>query len=264
MNNPNDYDSAHYDDEISLVDLATTFIRRRRVFYGVFGVIVGFALLYTLLFVGEVREYSTLVQLAEKSDDEGNKPLEPPQSVITSIEGYWIPELQTEFQTAEGRKIPFKISAVNPDKTNLIKLSSKASPEWAEKVKAYHQKLVSRIKERQTDLLNRQKRELEQRVASLNKTLDELSQMQVSGEAQAQLIHERTSLLSEIESTAARIKNLQPSKALVVGRQSLDNKGSSKTFILALAIVLGLSVGVFATFLAEFGAQVRRAMKADS
>jgi uncharacterized protein involved in exopolysaccharide biosynthesis len=38
----------YYDDEISLVDLATTFIRRRRVFYAVFVVVVGVALLYAL------------------------------------------------------------------------------------------------------------------------------------------------------------------------------------------------------------------------
>ncbi|MFC6684509.1 hypothetical protein ACFQGA_08440 [Marinobacter koreensis] len=69
-----------------------------------------------------------------------------------------------------------------------------------ETVKAYYQEFVNRIKEHQTKLLNRRKRELEQRVDSLKETLDELLKMQVSGEAQAQLIQERARILSEIES----------------------------------------------------------------
>ncbi|WP_273209506.1 lipopolysaccharide biosynthesis protein [Marinobacter subterrani] len=263
MNGTEQRAQPHYDDEISLVDLATTFIRRRQVFYGVFAGVVAIALLYALLIVGEVREYSTLVQLGEQPSEDGSKPLEPPESVIASIESYWYPALQGQYQQMEDEKLPFKISATNPESTNLIKLTSEASPERAETVETYHQKLVDSINQRQTELLSRQKRELEQRVASLRESLNELAKIEATAEAQAQLIQERTRMLSEIEAITARINNLRPSETLTVARENLENKGTSKVLILALAVVLGLMLGVFAAFMAEFGAQVRRALKAE-
>lgn len=257
MNNPGDYRQTQLEDEISLVDLATTLIRRRRVFYAAFAGVLGIALLYALLLVGEVREYSTLVQLGE---DE-NKPLESPQSVIANVESYSYPELLSEYQALEEEKLPFKISVVNPENTSLIKLSSEAPPELSEKVEAYHQKLVDNIIERQSELLSRQKHELERRTASLGEYLEELSGIESSGEAQAQLIRERTAMRSEIESITARINKLKPAKAIVVARESLENRGTSKKLILALAAVAGVVLGIFATFMVEFGAHVRRAMK---
>ena len=247
----------YYDDEISLVDLATTFIRRRRVFYGVFIAVVALAVLYAVLMVGEVREYSTLVQLGE--DD--NKPLESPQSVIAGIESRWYPELLGQYRAMTEQKLPFKISAANPENTSLIKLTSETSPELAEEVKNYHGKLVDSIKEREAELLDRQKRELEQRVASSREYLEELSGTEASGEAQAQLIQQRARMLSDIESMTTRINNLKPAETLVIAREGPDNKGTSKKLILAVAIVLAFMLGIFATFMAEFGSQVRKAMK---
>lgn len=257
MNNPNDYRQSQLDNEISLVDLATILIRRRRVFYTVFTCVVGIALLYALLLVGEVREYSTLVQLGEDDD----KPLESPQSVIASIESYWYPELLSEYRVKEGENLAFKISVLNPDGTSLIKLTSEASPELAEKVETYHEKLVGSITERQADFFNRQKRELEERLASMREYLKEMSAQESTGEAQAQVIRERTGMRLEIESITARINSLKPAQTLVVARKSLENKGTSKKLILALAIVLGLMLGIFSAFMAEFGTHVRQAMK---
>ncbi|WP_417547454.1 lipopolysaccharide biosynthesis protein [Marinobacter segnicrescens] len=255
MNQTDQYPQ-RYDDEISLVDLATTFIRRRHVFYVVFGGTVLLALLYAFFMVDEVREYSTLVQLAE--DD--NKPLESPASVIANIESHWYPRLQGEYQAQNNEKLPFEIRAHNPEETNLIRLTSDASPELSGEVKTYHQALVDSINERQSELLSRQKKELEQRVASTTEYLEELSEIEATGEAQAQLIQQRAAKLSEIESTRIRIEKLKPAETLAVAREGVDNKGTSKALILALAIVLGGMLGIFAAFMAEFISHVRKAM----
>jgi uncharacterized protein involved in exopolysaccharide biosynthesis len=255
MNQTDQYPQ-RYDDEISLVDLATTFIRRRRVFYAVFGGVVILALVYALVLVGEVREYSTLVQLGE----DNNKPVESPAAVIASIESHWYPALVGEYRASREQNLPFKISVANPENTHLVKLTSEASPELKEEVKKQHQKLVERINERQTELLNRQKQELEQRVTSLKDYLEELSGMDATGEAQAQLIQQRANMLSEIESITTRIDKLKPAETLVIARESLENKGTSKKLILALAIVLGVMLGIFSAFMAEFVSHVRKAM----
>jgi UDP-N-acetyl-D-galactosamine dehydrogenase len=59
-------------------------------------------------------------------------------------------------------------------------------------------------------------------------------------------------------------ERINPGDKERVARESVENKGTSKVLVLALAIVLGLMLGVFATFMAEFGSQVRQAMKKDA
>ncbi|KXS52946.1 MAG: hypothetical protein AWU57_2665 [Marinobacter sp. T13-3] len=247
---PQQLQQPYYDDEISLVDLATTFIRRRRVFYCVFIAVVGVALLYALLLVGDVKEYNTLVQLAE----ENQKPVESPTNTIATVENRWYPELQAVYAETQGAKLPFKISASNPKDTKLIKLSTEASPKIAEEVAGIHQQLVDQIIERQNALTARSKRVLEQRLNSVENTLEQLTESEAAGEAVAQTIQERVDIEAELQS-------LHPAEVLVIARESLDNKGTSKKLILALAIVLAFMLGIFATFMAEFGSQVRQAME---
>jgi len=244
----------YYDDEISLVDVATTFIRRRRVFYAVFVAVLVLAAVYVLVFVGEMKEYRTLIQLSEEWTEEGQEPIEPATTVLATIETLWYPALQAAYVETAGERLPFKISATNPKETSLIKLSSEASPEMAAEVEKAQQQLVNQIMERQNALVERSKRALQRRLESINNTLERLSGRQVAGEAIAQVIQERGSIEAQLES-------LQPAETLVVARESLDNKGTSKKLILALAIVLGLMLGIFAAFMAEFASQVRQAIK---
>ncbi|WP_328186508.1 Wzz/FepE/Etk N-terminal domain-containing protein [Marinobacter sp. OP 3.4] len=260
MSVPNYEQQPAYDDEISLVDLATTLIRRRYVIYAVFGGTVLLALFYAFFVMAEVREYVTLVQLGE---DDG-KALESPSSVIANVESHWYPDLRGRYRAENDTRLPFDIRAENPENTHLVKLTSKATAENVENVETQHQALVDRLTERQTDLLNRQKQELEERVASLRDYLEELSGMEATGEAQAELIQQRARMLSEIENTTSRIDKLQPAEVLVVARESAEPKGPSKALVLALAAVLGGMVGIFAAFMAEFISHVRKAMTANS
>jgi len=243
-----------YYDEISLVDLATTLIRRRRILYGVLVAVIGFALLYAFVVVGEVKEYTTLIQLAEEQTEEGRQPVEPATTVLATIESRWLPELQASYAETEGEKLPFKVNVSNPKETPLIKLASEAPSEKAGEVEKVHQQLVNDIVERQNSLINRSQRALQQRLSSVESTLQQLNEKQVAGEAIAQTIQERVDIEAELES-------LRTAEVLVVARESLENAGPGKLLILALATVLGLMLGIFAAFMAEFASQVRQAMK---
>lgn len=243
-----------YYDEISLVDLATTLIRRRRILYGVLVAVIGFALLYAFVVVGEVKEYTTLIQLAEEQTEEGRQPVEPATTVLATIESRWLPELQASYAETEGEKLPFKVNVSNPKETPLIKLASEAPSEKAGEVEKVHQQLVNDIVERQNSLINRSQRALQQRLSSVESTLQQLNEKQVAGEAIAQTIQERVDIEAELES-------LRTAEVLVVARESLENAGPGKLLILALATVLGLMLGIFAAFMVEFGSRVRQAMK---
>lgn len=256
---PNEQYSSNSSDEINLVNLAATFLRHRRIFYGVFAGVVGVALLYVLMVAGDVREYSTLVQLGEYEDEL----LESPEAVIASIESHWYPKLLTEYLAAEEEKLPFRVSVGSPKNTSLIQLTSKTSPELAGLVKASHQKLVDSVNDRQNKLLDRKKLMLEQQVESLRKDLEELHEAETTGEAQAQVIQQRVHIRSEIALLSAKINQLEPAETLVVARESLEKKGTSKKLVIGTAIILALILGVLATFMVEFGVRVRQAMKED-
>lgn len=243
-----------YDDEISLVDLATTFIRRRRVFYAAVISVLMMAVVYTFAFVDEVKEYSTLIQLGEQQGEGSYDPLEQPAAVIATIENRWYPELQSAYAETEGEKLPVSINADNPKQTTLIKLSTETSSENAGEVEEVHQQLVDKITQRQSEILVHQRNVLERRLESISGTLDRLSNRDVAGEALAQVIREQAEIRAQLES-------LKPAETLVVARESLENKGTSKKLILALSLVLSFMLGIFATFMAEFVAHVRQAMQ---
>ncbi len=105
-----------YDDEISLVDLAATFLKRRRVFYAVFLLVTLAGVVYAVL-APEKHEYITLVKLAEKS---GGEYIEDPSTVIAELESLWVPDLQAAYHAEHDRSLPFKITAINPEDTGLF------------------------------------------------------------------------------------------------------------------------------------------------
>lgn len=246
-----------YDDEISLVDLAAILVRRRRTLYLVLGGVILIALAYALFLVGEVKEYTTLVQLGEQAEEGRRDPLEPATTVVATIENRWYPEQQALYIELNNSKMPFQVSAEAPRNTSLIKLTSRSSPANSEHVVSVHEKLVSQVIERQTQLLERKKQALEQRLKYINDYLQGLSGQEAMGEAAAQAVQERIEVSAQLES-------LQPAEVLVVARESLENKGTSKRLIMVLAVFLGLMLGIVATFTVEFISKVRQQVSRSS
>ncbi len=77
-----------YDDEISLVDLAATFLKRRRVFDAVLFSVLLAGIVYAVL-MPEKYDYVSLVKLAEKAP--GNY-VDNPAAIIATLESQWLPE----------------------------------------------------------------------------------------------------------------------------------------------------------------------------
>ena len=94
-----------YSDEISLVDLAAVFIRRRRVFYAVFLLCTLGGLAYALL-TPEKFNYVSLVQLAEKNSGTS---IQSPETVIATLEARWLPEQQVLHFGENEEKLPFDV-----------------------------------------------------------------------------------------------------------------------------------------------------------
>jgi uncharacterized protein involved in exopolysaccharide biosynthesis len=231
----------NYDDEISLVDLATTFLKRRRVFYVVF-VMVSLAGVAYALFAPEKYEYVTLVKLAEKA---GGEYLEEPATIIAELESLWVPDLQAAYHADNGSNLPFSITAGNPEDTGLVRIVSEASPSVEKLVESNHQQLIERMGSDQNQALTALRKSLEKQIEALNSTIKMLEGGGNTGEAIASAVDKQLSLESDLES-------LSPFEALVVSRQSGENSGPSRSLIVVLSVMLGLMAGIFMAFIAEF------------
>lgn len=238
-----------YNDEISLVDLAATFVRRRRVFYVTFLIVTLMALVYALMTPAKY-EYVSLLQLAEDGDGEY---LEEPGAVVATLENRWIPEETATFAQRNERRLPFKVQVSNPKDTGLIKLSTETTEQRAALVKEMHTSLINSVIERQQQLIERSRKVLESRIASQGKVVESLQALgssENSATALASAIQKQAELESDMES-------LKPAQSLVTSRQSTDGKGPSKSLIVVLGVLLGVMGGVFLAFFSEFIVLVR-------
>lgn len=238
-----------YDDEISLVDLAATFIRRRRVFYVVFVVVTLAGLAYALL-APEKYEYTSLYQMAEVDSGEY---VEAPATTIATLETRWLPELQSIHRELEEEKLPFEVTFSNPENTGLIRMASEASPERAELVKETHEKLIAKVQERQQTILTKAERSLNSRIEATNKAIEALQGGEDTSAAIAAAYEKRGELEGQLDA-------LKQGEALVVSRESTEQKGPARSLIVILAAMLGAMSGIFLAFFCEFVINVRNSL----
>ncbi|MEC7727693.1 MAG: Wzz/FepE/Etk N-terminal domain-containing protein [Pseudomonadota bacterium] len=248
----NSQERAAYDDEISLVDLAATFIRRRRIFYACFALVTLLGVVYALI-QPDKYEYVTLLESAEKA---GSEFIEKPAATVAIIQNRWIPAAASRYQADNEKLLPFKLEASNPENTGLIRIASEASVENSDVVKTIHSDLAQSVMERQQQLLEAQRNSLKNQLASIERVVQSLQTLE-GGEntatALAAAIQKQAQLESELEAT-------QPASVIVTARQSNGQKGTSSRLIVVLAAMLGGMLGVFLAFFAEFAGQVRNSL----
>lgn len=242
-----------YEGEISLVDLAAIFIRRRRVFYVVFAMITlgGFAY---AVFAEETYRYTSLLHVAEKGS---GKYIEGPLTTIATLENRWLPEQEALFRAEADEKLPFNVSFSNPEETGLIRIISEASPDDKDAVESIHQNLIEQIQKRQSALLAREKSSLQSRLESVGRAIETLQGSQDSGTAIAEAFERKVELEGELEA-------LKETEVLAVNRQSADKTGPNRVLILALALTLAGIFGIISAFLAQFGSLVRSALDSEA
>lgn len=252
----NSQERAVYADEISLVDLAATFIRRRRIFYACFALVTLLGVVYALI-QPDKYEYVTLLESAEKA---GSEFIEKPVATVAIIQNRWIPAAASSYQAENEELLPFKLEASNPENTGLIRIASEASVENADVVKTIHSDLAQSVMERQQQLLETQRNSLKNQLASIERVVQSLQTSEGrenTATAVAAAIQKRAELESELEA-------LQPASVIATARQSTEQKGASSLLIFALAATLGGILGIFFAFCSEFVISVRQRLKDEA
>lgn len=252
-----------YDDEISLVDLAKIFVRRRRIFYVIFLMVLvaGIAFVFLKKEVPSTT-YSTMIRLAELpvfgNDGENsnqnrrtlNNTTERVATILATINSRWLPEAQSRYQ-AGGENWPAGIGAESVVGTELIRLTTTGINLTEGSVKQAHQTLADLIVNEQNVRLASRVTLLKNQIANLDQVIENLGPESVVA---AKAIETRTGLQQKLATG-------EPAAVLSLARDSaVANSGPSIKLVLVLSIFLGLMLGIFAAFMAEFVSYVRKEM----
>lgn len=244
-----------YDDEISLVDLAKILVRRWKALVIIFVLVVGAALAYALL-MPRTYQYVSIYDVAEKAP---TRALEAPSSLVAKASNLYLGPLTRELIAEQGwENLPFEVTINNPPDTLLVTLSSQASPDYVEQVKALHEHLLERLQQGQQRLVERQQETLQ---GQLESTKDSLEALRNSNSPSAgELIATYTARIAELEASLA---DLQEGEVNQVAVQSLEPAGTSRTLIVALGLVFGAMLAVIGVFVMQFASLVRTSLRED-
>jgi len=242
-------DQDRYADEISLVDLATTFIRRRRVFYAVFLLCTLGGLAYALT-LPEKFDFVSLVQLAEKDSE---TLIQTPETVIATLQTRWLPEEQVLYYAENESKLPFGVSFQNTEDTALIRFTTGTTAKQKQLVEKVHVALIEKLSQHQENLIRIEQARINAQIKSLSTAIDFIAGKAIDGDGTA--LSTAIQKKSELESALQNLGNLE---VIVSARQSIEKTGPKRSLIVALAIVLGLMLGIFVAFMVEFGASVKK------
>lgn len=240
-----------YSDEISLVELVSTFVRRRRVFYAVFLVTALAGLGYALL-ADETYDYVSLVQIAHKDNSAF---FESPETTIATLNSRWLSEVEAGYRKDNDENLPFDTAFSHPEDTDLIQITTSASADKAPIVESVHSELIRKMNTHQDRLIERERESIERQMQSLEKTVEALKG-ENTGEAVARATERRSGLVSKLE-------NLQNANTLVTSRQSTESTAPKRRLVVVLALLLGGMLGVFFVFVSEFMVSVKKHL-ADS
>jgi len=239
-----------YRDEISLVDLATIFVRRIWIFVGIFILFVLGGVVFALV-QGEQYEYVSLYEVAQKGAGE---PVENPARAVAIVLSQNLPELEVAYKAEHGVRLPFDISFSNPDDTGLIRIASRASRDLADEVEGVHQALAEILKTRHEHLVTNARKALENQAATVTRTLDALKESPEAGQAIAEVMQKQVELESELAS-------FRSGTLVVLARESVERVAPNRKLIVVIATIVGFIIAFTAVFLAEFASLVRKSLQ---
>ncbi|SFH70273.1 Wzz/FepE/Etk N-terminal domain-containing protein [Modicisalibacter xianhensis] len=242
-----------YDDEISLVDLATILVRRWKAMAIIFVIIVGLALAYAIL-APRSYSYSSIYNVAEKAP---GAPLESPESLVAKAKNLYLGPVTRELLAKTGLvNLPFDVRIENPEETLLVTLSSQASEADQEIVAQLHEGVLARLQQGQQSMVERQTEALKRQLESARQSLETIRGSESLGAAEV-----TASIMGRIANLEAELEELTGGDVGQTAVQSLEPAGTSRIIIVALAIVLGAILAITGAFLLQFSSLVRSSLK---
>jgi len=151
----------YYEDEISLIDLWLVLVRRKKLLFTIFLLIVVLGL--ALAFVTPKKYgYSTSIEIGSRVIQDRVQPIESPETLLAKIQESYIPFVQSQYrnQNQSDKKI-YGISARVPKGSQLVVLESKGVESVSEIFKDLQQRVVNEVKKDHKRIIEVIRKELE-------------------------------------------------------------------------------------------------------
>jgi uncharacterized protein involved in exopolysaccharide biosynthesis len=245
--------SRQYEDEISLVDLATILVRRWKTMAAIFILVVAAALAYALL-APRAYTYSSIYNVAEQSP---GAPLESPESLVAKAENLYLGPVTRQLLAETGlAALPFDVEIDNPEQTLIVTLSSQANKSNEELVAKLHQEILERLQLGQENRVERRIESMQRQLANARQSLEAVRESSSLGAAEV-----TASLMGRIANLEASLEDMGHGEIGQVAIQSLEPAGTGRSLIVALGIVLGAILALIGAFIAQFVSLVRSSLK---
>ena len=246
-----------YDDEISLVDLASILVKRWKAMAVIFAVIVLAALAYALM-MPRTYSYTSLYGVAEQGPDDA---LEAPEALVAKAQNLYLgPETRKLLASVDSELevLPFATSIANPAKTLLVSVSSEADENDVKLVEQLHNDVLARLQNGQKTRVENRKKSLQRQLDDAQATLNAARKSNSLGAAE--IVASLMGRIASLQNSLADIREGEVSQAAV---RSLEPTGTSRKLILALGIVLGGLLAVMGAFFMQFAGLVRASLKEE-
>ena len=277
-------------DEVSLVDIWLTLVKRKFVIASVFvlSLLVGLLVAMTR---SDTYAYTLALEIGSTQIGERSTPIESTETVETKFRSLYIPTTLNQIWRSNPESGRKKISVSSPKNSSLIILTTKGTETEEKFIVETLLEVGQRIFDdhraktdayRSVFLAELTKAQLELRVSEANLPLVDRSQYlnatqtsnsdsilktapsdlskfeyQISEVARRQTeaaISLQKAKIAEIE---LKLNNVRDTKFVTEPVRSLTPAGPGKILILMISVVLGLVLGVIFAFVAEFGTKVR-------
>lgn len=238
----------YQNDEISLVDIAKTLIKRRRLMALVFVLTVAAAAVAAFM-LPQKYEYTTIYTMAESS---AGQTLESAAGLQTKVNSLYIPAVVREFLPRHQLEaVPFALNISNPRDSSLITITSQTTEDAEPLVQELHGAIAERLKAEQNANIHRRTELLQQQIDAAKAQIDLVKNAELA--KAGELIASYTSTINDLQ---AQANSFQPGSISAIANQSLQPQGTSQKLVLALGLVLGAMLAVMAVFVREFIGQL--------
>lgn len=239
------------DNEISLVDLAVVLVRRKKMIAIIITLVLTITVIITILIPNKYT-FSTSVEIGSQLIDNKPAAFESPETLLAKLQHSYIQQVLSEYRLANPEdKTKYKITVSVPTNSIIIVIETIGIKEDAKILTGLLSNLVKKIIQDHARIFDNIKTNL---TSLRNQAKSELDLLSTEKDYQ---IEKRRLLLSTIEIQESALANLRNTREISTPINTIDPTGPSKMFVIAIAVIMGIIIAVFAAFFAEFITRVK-------
>jgi len=239
------------EDRVNLIGLATILIRRKTVVALIFTSTLALGLALSFL-APKTYTYSSSIEIGSQIIKGAVKTFESPETLQAKLIHSFIPNILNEHRISNPTdEQNYKITVSVPKSSEIIILEMEDTEDSADVIYNILQNTSKKAIQDHNRIYNAVKQNF---IASRDQTITELSSLNSKEIQQTEKIQ---LLKNRIESYNSQLANLRNTREISPPVKSIESTGIGKRVIVTFTAFIGIFLGVFVAFIAEFAAKVK-------